>query len=341
MRWPGAAWCVGSPARRRPGLAARLGYKHLPQSVEVLHALARTERDRVERFVGDMDRHPGVLAQPLVQAAQEGAAASQSDAAVHHVARELRRALVERGPDRVDDHHERLGDRVPDLSGRDHDGLGQATDQVPAADLRAWLVVRRIGRAERHLDLLGGPLAERQRVLLLTEVDDRLIELVAAYPDRLSRHDAAQRDHGDLGRAAADVHDHIAGRLVDRQPSADGGSHRLLDDVHAPRARLMAGFLDGALLDSGDSAWHGADNSRLRQAAAPVDLLNEVAQHALRNVKVSDYAVFKRPDGDDIARSAANHALGFEADCDYLSSVGIECDDSWFIQNNSPPSYIH
>src|SRR5258706_14682470 len=171
--------------------------------------------------------------------------------------------------------------------------------------------------AARHLDLLGVPLAERQRVLLLTEVDDRLIELVAAYPDRLSRHDAAQRDHGDLGRAAADVHDHIAGRLVDRQASADGGGHRLLDDVHAARTCLMAGFLDGALLDSGDSARHGDDNSRLRQAAAPVNLLNEVAQHALGNVKVSDYPVFRRPDGEYIAWSPANHGLGFEATADY------------------------
>jgi hypothetical protein len=44
--------------------------------------------------------------------------------------------------------------------------------------------------------------------------------------------DAAERDDRDLGRAAADVDDHVAARLVHRQVGADRCGHRLLDDVH-------------------------------------------------------------------------------------------------------------
>ena len=52
------------------------------------------------------------------------------------------------------------------------------------------------------------------------------------------------RDHGHLGRAATDVHDHVSGRLGDRQAGADRGRHRLLDQVDLSRAgRLSYNFV--------------------------------------------------------------------------------------------------
>ena len=42
-------------------------------------------------FVGDVDRHAGLVLQPLVEAAQVGAAAGQDDALVHDVGRQLGR----------------------------------------------------------------------------------------------------------------------------------------------------------------------------------------------------------------------------------------------------------
>ena len=50
------------------------------------------------------------------------------------------------------------------------------------------------------------------------------------------RDDAAERDERGLRRAAADVDDHVADRLVDRQAGADGGGHRLLDELGVGRA---------------------------------------------------------------------------------------------------------
>ena len=64
--------------------------------------------------------------------------------------------------------------------------FGQAGDEVAAADLGVQLLLERPRRAERDLHLLGGALAEGEAVLLLDELDDRLVELVAADADRLA-----------------------------------------------------------------------------------------------------------------------------------------------------------
>jgi hypothetical protein len=60
---------------------------------------------------------------------------------------------------------------------------------------------------------------------------DRLVHLVAAHAEGLGDDDAAEGDDGDLARAAADVDDHVPGRLGDWQAGADRGCHRLFDQV--------------------------------------------------------------------------------------------------------------
>src|SRR5262245_9591578 len=58
----------------------RLRDQHLLQGLEVLHALAGAERDRVERIVDHVDRHAGLLAEPYIHALEQGAAAGERDA---------------------------------------------------------------------------------------------------------------------------------------------------------------------------------------------------------------------------------------------------------------------
>src|SRR5258707_14658228 len=84
-----------SRAQLAYGSATVVGHQHLTQRLEVLHALAGAEDHGVERTVGDVHRHPRLLADPLVEAPQQGTAAGKGDAAVHHGARQLGRALVE------------------------------------------------------------------------------------------------------------------------------------------------------------------------------------------------------------------------------------------------------
>src|SRR5262249_57166439 len=110
------------------------------------------------------------------------------------------------------------------------DRLRNALDQVARPDFHSTpLAAHRIGRAEGPLDLLRAALTDEQVVVLFDVLHDRLVHLVAGDADRLRVDDTRQGDDGDLGGAAADVHDHVAAGLLDRQPCTDRGRHRLLD----------------------------------------------------------------------------------------------------------------
>src|SRR5690349_9787351 len=74
------------------------------------------------------------------------------------------------------------------------------------AHLRLHLLLHLVRGADLELDLLGRLLTDQQLVLALDVIDDRLVHLVAAHAQRLRDDDPAERDHRDLGRAAADVH---------------------------------------------------------------------------------------------------------------------------------------
>jgi hypothetical protein len=283
--------------------------------------------------------HLALIAQALLQSLQERTASGQSDAAVHDVTRELRGRTVEGLLDGGDDVADRLLHRLPHLLGSQLDRLRQPGDEVAAADLGPHLFRQRRGRARLELDLLGGLGADRQFVALLAVADDRLVELVAADPDRLRDDDAAEADHRDLGGAAADVDDHRAGRLGDREAGADRGRHRLLDQVCLAGAGREAGLLHRPLLDSGHPRGNADDDPRVGEAAG-VKRGDEVPQHLLGDLEVGDHAVFQRPDRGDRAGRAAEHPLCFDADGVDVAAERIDRDHRGLREDNSAPSHI-
>ena len=294
--------------------------------LELLEAAPGADGDAGERALGEVHGHLRLVPQPLVEALQQRAAAGEHDAAVHDVRGELRRRLVERRLDRVDDLGDRLVERATHLLGGDDDGLRQARQHVAAAHLGLHLLGEPVAGADLELDLLGRLLADEELVLLLDVGDDRVVHLVAADAQRLRDDDAAERDHRDLGRAAADVDDHVPGRLADRQPGADRGGHRLLDQVGLARAGRERRVLDRALLDPGHARRHADDHARVREAVL-VHLLDEVAQHLLGDVEVGDDAVLQRPDRRDRARRAPEHPLRLDADGVDVARALVDRDD--------------
>jgi hypothetical protein len=261
------------------------------------------------------------------------------DPAVHDVGCEFGRSAVERHLHRTDDLIERLRERRADLLARQDDRLRQAGDDVATADLGLELLRQRVGGADLELQLLSRLLPDQHLVLALRVVDDRLVELIAGDADRLRHDDPTERDHSDLGRAAADVDDHRTGRLADRQPGADRGRHRLLDQVGLARAGRQARLLDRALLDAGDTRWHADNNARVREAAL-VDLLDEVAQHLLGHVEVGDHAVLERPDRRDRARRAAEHPLGLDPDGVHLAGARVDRHHARLGQHDAAPAHV-
>ena len=129
------------------------------------------------------------------------------------------------------------------------------------ADLGLVLVGGRVRRADRELDLLRGALADRDAVLAPQVRLDGGVDVEPADADGLERDDAAERDHRHLARATADVDDHVAERLVDRQRRADGGGHRLLDEVGLRRAGAPRRLEHGALLDVRDGGRHADEHT--------------------------------------------------------------------------------
>jgi hypothetical protein len=101
--------------------------------------------------------------------------------------------------------------------------------------------------------------------------------------------------------AAADVDDHVARRLGDRQAGADRRHHRLLDEIDLGGAGAHRRVLDRALLDLRDLRRHADDDARVDVHLAPVRLLDEVLEHALGDFEVGDHAVLHRPDRLDVA----------------------------------------
>src|SRR5215212_2070214 len=71
-------------------LSTRRAHQHPLQDLELLQALAGAEDHRLERRLGDVDRHPGLVTEPLVEATKERSPTGQNDALVHDVGGELR-----------------------------------------------------------------------------------------------------------------------------------------------------------------------------------------------------------------------------------------------------------
>ena len=324
-----APWTGGHGAGVSAADGVRLGDQHAVHVVELLEDDAGAAGDAGQRVVGDVDRHLGRLGDAPVEAGEQRAATGEHDALVHDVGDELRRRLLDRVLDRVDDLVDGRLDRLADLVGADLDAARQPGQQVAAAEGDALRVpLARVGGADRDLDVLGRPLAEEQVVLAPGERDDVLVHLVAADADGAADDDAAEPDDRDLGRAAADVDDEAARRLADRQAGADRGGHRLLDQARPARAGVERRVADGALLDLGHARRDAEQHPRPRDQPDPVvDPVHEVLDHLLGHVEVADDAVAQRPDRDDVRRRPADHPLRLGADRQDPLRLGVDRDD--------------
>ena len=67
--------------------------------------------------------------------------------------------------------------------------------------------------------------------------DDGLVHGVASNAKRARLDDATEREDGDVGGAPANVENHGASRLIDREAGADGCRDRFLDEEDLAGAR--------------------------------------------------------------------------------------------------------
>ena len=193
-----------------------------------------------------------------------------------------------------------------------------------------------VGRADRHLHLFGRALADGDAVLATHVGLDGGVDVEAADAHGLERDDAAEADDRGLAGAAADVDDHVADRLVDRQVGTDGRGHRLLDELRIGRAGAAGRVGDGAALDLGDGRRHADDDLRPGEPA-DADALQQQADHALGDLEVGDGAAAQRPHGDDVAGRAADHLPRLAAGGQHLAGLPVEGDDRRLVEHDARP----
>ena len=195
-------------------------------------------------------------------------------------------------PHRFDDLVDRLEQRVANLLvGRSSTVLGTpATRSRPLISI-VW--TSSPGYAEPMVILISSAVRSPTSRLYLRLMYWTIASSILSPPTRteLEKTMPAERDHRDLGGAAADIDDHVAGRLGDRQPGADRRRHRLLDQVDFARAAdsadsRTARFSTSVMPNGTQMMMRGRTSVR-----AVVHLLDEVAQHRLGDFKISDNAV--------------------------------------------------
>jgi hypothetical protein len=185
--------------------------------------------------------------------------------------------------------------------------------------------------------------ADQQVVVAAHIADDRFVHLVAADAHRSGVGKAAQRQHRNFGRAAADVDDHRADRFGHRHVGADRGGHRFKDQIDLAGARVAGRVADCAAFDRGRARRHADhDFGVAEHRALAVHLADEVLDHLLGDFDVGDHAVAQRADRLDVVRGLAHHHLGVVANgLDALDAVDrFDGDHRRFVEDDAAILHI-
>ena len=191
------------------------------------------------------------------------------------------------------------------------------------------------------LDIFRCPFADQQVVLLSHVADDRLVKIVTRNLDRSRYNGTAKRDHGDICRTAADIHDHIAARPGNIDPRANRCSNRLLNNKHFPCTCCVCRIFNRTLLDLSHTARHTDRNPRLAVTAASHCLLDKILDHLFRHSIIRNHALPQRTHCNDIARRPSKHQSRFLADCFDFICVAVKCNHRRLLQDNSLALHIY
>ena len=166
------------------------------------------------------------------------------------------RRTFQRHFDRFEDRVDRVLDRFAYFAAGNCGAARQTRNQVTPAHIHRALGADSIGRPDLELGFFCSTVTDRKIVSTAHVVDDRLVDLVSGDAYGAACHDSAKRNHRNFRRAAADIDDHRARRLRDRQSCADRRRHRLFDGEGFTRARFLCRFGDGAFFYFSDAGRH-------------------------------------------------------------------------------------
>lgn len=106
-------------SKTRRTVRPRLVYTHILENIDIVKGLACAHDHGGKRIVDNSDGQIGLVAQKLIEALQERAAAGEHDAAVNDVGRQLGRGLLEGDAHGLDNAVHLLGYGLCDFLGGD------------------------------------------------------------------------------------------------------------------------------------------------------------------------------------------------------------------------------
>src|SRR5271170_1344724 len=298
--------------------------------------------DAGQRIVGDPNGQTGGLANDLVDATEQTAAAGEHDARFDQVGGEFRLGAFERVGDRVDDFADGLLKRFTNFLTGDDALARQAADHVAAADFHGGFRPDGTGGADFDFDFFRELFADHEVIGFFHMADDGFIKIIAGSADGFSDGDVREGEDGDFRGAAADVDDHAGAGFGDGQPGADGRGERFFHQINAARLGLHGGMEDGLFFHRSDAGGNGDDDARLDELAAAMHAADEIREHRFGDFKIADHTMAQRTNSGDAARGFAEHFLGGQSDGVAVleNDVGslIDGDDGWFIQDYALPT---
>ena len=122
---------------------------------------------------------------------------------------------------------------------------------------------------------------------------------------------------------------------------ADGGRHRLLNQIHAACSGLNTGIHHGALFHLGNAGGDADDDTGLKQLEAAGHLVDKLLEHALGHIVVGDDAFTQRTNGHDVAGGTAQHRLCLGAHLQQLAAVLINRHHGRLVQYHTLAFYIN
>src|SRR5207342_2176540 len=118
-----------------PPLISSLGGLEDAAELLFLQRTASAERYAGKRIVGDRHGKTGFVAQHLIEALKQSAPASEDNPLVANIGGKLRRGILERNADALDDGADGLGEGFGDLALVDRNLFGHAVDKVATLDV--------------------------------------------------------------------------------------------------------------------------------------------------------------------------------------------------------------
>ena len=315
--------------------AAKMGRRLSKESRHIPAPCTTHSSGVATRWTGTAVSSASRLASPR----QHGAAAGQVDALVDDVLCELGRRFAEAADDSGHDQIDLLADRVSHLLGREDHRLRQTGRDLAPTHFRFHLVCERKRGADGQLELFAGPLPDGDAVLVTDVVLDGGVHVEATTADGVRGDDPTKGDDRGLGRSSPDVDHHVADRLVDVESGADGGGHRLLDEMRGGGAGTPGRLFHRTPLDRGDGR---GDTDQDPRAVEPVDTSSpkEQPDHPLGDLEVGDRTLAERTDRHDVTGGTADHLPRLVADGEHFVRPRVERDDRRLVQDDALSSCV-